>query len=466
MRVRGRCRLRRSNGIRESLPLRFGQSLAQRGELLALLTVRMLRHGEFELAEPLVERRTTDALLLQRRERFLSGILLADALVGDGRAVRQDPPGERPQDELLRRLVHGQQPAQLVEVSLAGVAGRRLHQVQQAANAGVLLKQQIDAVGHRGCCPWRDGENAVARGVTACDAARVLTAAVRLDDDVLAEVADLERRVVAADGGRLKLEWGALRSRAGDRVSDFVWRVDGRVVGFCGLYLFGRDAELAGMVDPPARRQGIGSALLAAAMPVVASMGREEALLVTPRTTPAGGAFARAHAGRLHHSEHHLVLGATPPPPPTHRDVLVRDAAESDVSALRRILTAAFGHDPGDFQVAAGDGDDRHLALERDGAVIGCLRLSRDDGGVGIYGFAIESSLRGGGIGRAVLSRVCRDLRAAGVATVTLEVETTNERALGLYTSCGFERQATEDYYAVPASARSRANFQPAHTRS
>jgi len=33
----------------------------------------------------------------------------------------------------------------------------------------------------------------------------------------LAAVVELERRVVAADSGRLKLEWGTLRSRSGDQ---------------------------------------------------------------------------------------------------------------------------------------------------------------------------------------------------------------------------------------------------------
>ena len=50
-------------------------------------------------------------------------------------------------------------------------------------------------------------------------------------------VADLERRVVAADGGRLKLEWATLRTRSGDRAEDVLaWADDGRLVGFLGTY--------------------------------------------------------------------------------------------------------------------------------------------------------------------------------------------------------------------------------------
>lgn len=276
----------------------------------------------------------------------------------------------------------------------------------------------------------------------------MLTAAAGLSDDVLEEVADLERRVVVADGGRLKLEWPMLRHRDGERVSDFVWRHGGRVVGFCGVYDLGGGIEVAGMVDPESRRQGIGSALLAAATRASRERGHERLLLVTPRTTSAGKAFAEAHGGQLDHSEHHLSLGPTPPLPQNHGDVVVRDATSRDLPELKRVLVAAFGHLQGDLQLPTRPGD-RQIAVDLDGALIGCLRINRDRS-AGIYGFAIDPPMQGRGIGRAVLARVCHELRADGVDAITLEVETENEHALTLYTSTGFERQATEDYYAVP----------------
>jgi hypothetical protein len=39
----------------------------------------------------------------------------------------------------------------------------------------------------------------------------------------LQAIAELERQVVEADGGRLKLEWDNLRGRSGDRVEDLLW---------------------------------------------------------------------------------------------------------------------------------------------------------------------------------------------------------------------------------------------------
>src|SRR5437660_1370056 len=78
--------------------------------------------------------------------------------------------------------------------------------------------------------------------------------ALGLSSRELEAVAGLEQRVVAADGGRLKLEWGVLRARSGLEVEDLLWWDGERLVGFLGLYAFGpATVEIAGMVDPDAR---------------------------------------------------------------------------------------------------------------------------------------------------------------------------------------------------------------------
>ena len=64
----------------------------------------------------------------------------------------------------------------------------------------------------------------------------VLEQAVGLTPGVLQAVAVLERQVVEADGGRLKLEWDKLRRRSGDRVEDLLWWEGERLLGFLGIY--------------------------------------------------------------------------------------------------------------------------------------------------------------------------------------------------------------------------------------
>jgi ribosomal protein S18 acetylase RimI-like enzyme len=45
---------------------------------------------------------------------------------------------------------------------------------------------------------------------------------------------------------------------------------------------------------------------------------------------------------------------------------------------------------------------------------------------------------------------VCEQLRADGARRIGLEVAVENDRALGLYTSVGFEAVTTEDYFTLP----------------
>jgi ribosomal protein S18 acetylase RimI-like enzyme len=279
----------------------------------------------------------------------------------------------------------------------------------------------------------------------------VLTEAAGLTDDDLAAIAELERRVVAHDGGRLKLEWGVLRGRSGQRVDDLLWRDDGNLLGFLGIYQFGGSTpEFAGMVDPTARRAGIGTELLTSARRLTRDRGGQSALIVVPRSTPAGAAFAASQAAALEHSEHHMELVGTPSGRPIHTDVSVRQATPADTDEIGRILSEAFEEPRDGTPVTLDDSSDEQLVVERGGAIVGALRLAREPGVTGIYGLAVDPRLQGQGIGRDVLGRVCHDLRSADPQhQVTLEVSVSNERALGLYTSVGFERRTTEDYYQI-----------------
>jgi len=92
------------------------------------------------------------------------------------------------------------------------------------------------------------------------------------------------------------------------------------------------------------------------------------------------------------------------------------------------------------------------LVVELDGSVVGTLSLTREGGDAGIYGFVIDPSWQGRGLGRDALRRACEQLRADGARRIGLEVAVDNDRALALYTSIGFMPVTTEDYFALPLS--------------
>jgi ribosomal protein S18 acetylase RimI-like enzyme len=277
----------------------------------------------------------------------------------------------------------------------------------------------------------------------------VLQARSQLSDPELAALADLERRVVAHDGGRLKIEWADVRDRPPGGTNDLLWVQDDRLVGFVGFDHHGGPAvELVGAVDPAVRGRGIGTALLSAALDVCRSGEFDEALLIVPRPSAAGRYLATTLTAPLHHSEHALRLTATPAPAPQDPRTTLRDATTDDLGDLAALLRSAFGVAPTHLEQSLTSG--RTLVVERDGRPVGTVRLHRDGTSGGVYGFVVHPDQQGRGIGRDVLRRVCREFFADGATSVGLEVAVDNDRALGLYTSVGFEPVTTEDYYALP----------------
>jgi ribosomal protein S18 acetylase RimI-like enzyme len=94
---------------------------------------------------------------------------------------------------------------------------------------------------------------------------------------------------------------------------------------------------------------------------------------------------------------------------------------------------------------------DRTALVELHGAVVGTLFIHRDsDDEASIFGFVIDPSRQGRGIGRAALRRACEGLHDAGARRISLDVDLTNDRALALYTSLGFTPVTTEDYLTLP----------------
>ena len=266
-------------------------------------------------------------------------------------------------------------------------------------------------------------------------------------------IAELERGVTEADGGRLKLEWGRLRRRSGGRVEDLLWWEDGRLLGFLGFYGYGSSLELAGMVAPHARRRGIGTALLDAAVSLCRGRDYREALLIVPRHSQPGKRLALRRDAVFDHSEHALVLSGDPPSGPREPALNVRPAAPADIPVISHLLEVGFGGpSPDDLADRLNSPHGRILVVELGDSVVGTLSLAREGADAGIYGLVIDPSWQGRGIGRDALRRACEQLRADGAARIGLDVAVDNERALALYTSVGFTPVTTEDYFALPLS--------------
>jgi ribosomal protein S18 acetylase RimI-like enzyme len=214
------------------------------------------------------------------------------------------------------------------------------------------------------------------------------------------------------------------------------------------------EAEICGMVQPGQRRQGIFTRLLDEALAELRRRGIERVLLVVDRSNEGGVGFSRNRGGVVDSSEYRMRQPEAPALQGAHEQLELRPGKREDGEFVRDCVAGGFGLPD---EAVAGDNWSRRaegtLVIEHDGIRVGVMSVERDTEAheAGIYGFAVLPEYRGRGYGRGALSKLSRDLREEGIATVHLEVLVDNPAALHLYESCGFQTLGIEDYYLLPA---------------
>jgi ribosomal protein S18 acetylase RimI-like enzyme len=274
---------------------------------------------------------------------------------------------------------------------------------------------------------------------------------VPLPTDLLLAARALVVECGRLDGTELPLD----PTTAGDKMVVIGYSVGGALVGLAGVVAFD-PPEASLVVHPHHRRAGIGRALLAAARNTAQSMGAASLILVSDGSAPAGRAFALAVGARPTIMEHTLQLDPAriAPSRPPVAGLTIRPATQADAESLARVQAAAFGEEIEEVREFVAHSftltDRQYLLAERDGEPVGVLRIGRyGTKQADVTAFGVLPSHQGHGIGRQMLSDTVTTLLAEGWPIITIDVETENVGALGLYLSCGFVRQRTYEFYEV-----------------
>jgi [ribosomal protein S18]-alanine N-acetyltransferase len=131
----------------------------------------------------------------------------------------------------------------------------------------------------------------------------------------------------------------------------------------------------------------------------------------------------------------------------------IREATRADLLSVFRIEQASF---PQPWPYNAFEhflGRPGFLVADQGGGrivgyVVGDVGIAGDDAGMGhIKDLAVHPEHRGKGIGGALLGRGLVALSINGARSVRLEARRSNDAAISLYRSCGFERQRTVPRY-------------------
>lgn len=216
------------------------------------------------------------------------------------------------------------------------------------------------------------------------------------------------------------------------------------------------EGEISLCVAPGRRRQGIAEALIAAARASLDKAGVARCLLVCDQRSEPGRAFAAKEGARLDREEHAMRLAhRTPPRIPAQ--LIIKKGDIPDIPAMAAVIAAAFGDDLLVSEAftrssfASGIrtaylGYSRETLAERRKLVATCF-VSDEDGALSINTLSVDPTEQGKGYGMEFLCGVIARLDAG--RELTLEVDSTNDRALRLYRRAGFEDESVVDYYLV-----------------
>jgi len=280
-----------------------------------------------------------------------------------------------------------------------------------------------------------------------------------------AERAEVERLLAdceAADGASSRVQATLSINFHKELRGWFLCREGGRLVGLAQL--FGpreEEVELAAAVAPAARRKGVFSRLLAAALAETRLFGLGRVLATVDRGSAPGQAWAAAKGLPLSHTEYAMRLPeAAPLPEPGAYPLELSLAREADLPGMVAVSVAAFGESESDAEgilrcnMEASDRE-QYVARGADGAVVGLCAIGLEGADASINGVCVDPALAGRGIGRGIVALAAAALRARGFGVV-LEVDSTNARAHRLYLSLGFVAETTFDYFVLSASAGGR----------
>lgn len=133
--------------------------------------------------------------------------------------------------------------------------------------------------------------------------------------------------------------------------------------------------------------------------------------------------------------------------------MLIRKMTEEDLEQVCAIETDTFT-DPWceeDFRSSMKEANNGYLVAELDGLIAGYCGYWGISGEGYIYNVAVKKEFRGNKIGYQMLKTLLEDSFSRGITSFTLEVRCSNEPAIRLYESLGFERAGLrKDFYSKP----------------
>lgn len=279
-----------------------------------------------------------------------------------------------------------------------------------------------------------------------------------IDEKDYAQIYKLEEICKAHDKVNLKLEldYKLLRTRDYEKslkdINEFLYYINGDLVGYLGIASFGSNMdELNGVVHPVWRRKGIFTKLCKLAVEESRSRSFNKILLLCDGKSASAVEFIKSTGAAYSFSEYGMKLDISKATDASKGEIVLRKALNADVEEIQRQNAVFFGVSDSEPILLEEQEKNNEIIyiIELKGKSIGKIKVSREKDSAFISGFGIIPEYRGKGYGKKALREALNTLSKQGIYEVALDVAADNSKALNLYKSCGFEEQSTMNYYEV-----------------
>jgi len=280
----------------------------------------------------------------------------------------------------------------------------------------------------------------------------MLTRNHQLNDQQLIELDSLCSECKSLDGN-IVATYKHLLGQHRPRLCNMLYYRQERLVGFLSTFFFYEDAcEIAVMVRPDFRRQGIARFLINEILPLIRNEGIKNLIFSAPHD--ANNDWLLAEGFQYLHCEYQMRRQENNAVEIAKKSLLIRLAEVADVPALCAMDSTCFTTPqldaPTHFQSLLYDPNYKVFIAEVDGVPIGKAHLDLQPDSARVTDIAVLPSFQGQGIGSSLLAHCINHSLAANQPNLSLNVETNNQKALKIYTRLGFVVCNAHDFWTIP----------------
>ncbi len=235
--------------------------------------------------------------------------------------------------------------------------------------------------------------------------------------------------------------------------SNLLYYQQQQLVGFLSAFFFQQDTvEITLMVAPHSRRQGLATQMIHEILPLL----QIQRIKTLNFSTPIGlnNEWLLAHGFQYLNCQYQMQRQQQSPLTITNNALAVRLATEADLPVLCTIDNACFPSSlpnvPQHFLDRLLDPNYQLFIAEINGVPIGKAHLHFQSKETRLTDLAILPEHQGCGLGGNLLAYCINYSLAHDHPTIKLDVETSNQKALKLYSHAGFVVDNAYDFWAIP----------------